>query len=67
LINAATPADTLNIQKIINGYPHGFGNAVDFSINILDRTIEIPDFDLDGDRGYGYKGWENLPPNEYYV
>ncbi|MBD1362857.1 hypothetical protein IDJ77_03460 [Mucilaginibacter sp. ZT4R22] len=67
LINAATPAATLAIQNQIGKYPHGFGNAIDFGINILDGTIKIPDFDLDGDRGYGYKGWEELPPNEYYV
>lgn len=67
LINANTPADTLKVQRDLKKYPHGFGNAIDFSINILAGTIKIPDFDLDGDRGYGYKGWENLPPNEYYV
>lgn len=67
LINATTPAATQAVQKNLEYFPNGFGNAIDFSIYILDGTIKIPDFDLDGDRGYGYKGWENLPPNEYYV
>ena len=67
LINAKTPKETRRIQTKIERYPHGFGNAIDFSINILDGKIKIPDFDLDGDRGYGYKSWENLPPKEYYI
>jgi hypothetical protein len=44
-----------------------FGNAVDFSIALLDGTLPVPDFDLDGDRGFGFKGWEELPPNERYI
>ncbi|MGD9738195.1 MAG: zinc dependent phospholipase C family protein [Bauldia sp.] len=42
------------------------GNPVDFSIALLSGVIPVPDLDLDGDRGYGYRGWEVLPPNERY-
>ncbi len=45
----------------------GFGNAVDLCIAMLDGRIGVPDLDLDGDRGYGYRTWEELPPNERYV
>lgn len=68
LSNAKTPLETRQIEDwLIKNEKYGFGNAVDFSIKILDGTINIPDFDLDGDRGYGYKGWENFPPNEDYI
>lgn len=57
LIDAITPADTRAVQMKA-GFPNGFGNAVDFSIMLLERKQIFPDFDLDGDRGYGYKTWE---------
>lgn len=67
LINATSPLETSAIQNQLHFHPHGFGNAIDFSISLLDGSLKIPDFDLDGDRGYGYKGWEILPPNEIYI
>lgn len=66
LLAAKTPLETRNLvgQLQDNG---GFGNAVDFLIYLLDGGIPVPDLDLDGDRGYAYKPWEELPPNERYV
>ncbi len=62
---------------------YGFGNAPDFTVTLLKRLYEeeknIPNFNLDGDRGIGYKCWklketdsdlfpaidlDNLPVNE---
>lgn len=65
LVNAANPAESFQIVNDLQGT--GFGNAVDFSIALLKGTFPIPDLDLDGDRGYGYRPWENLPPGEVYV
>jgi len=37
---------------------HPFGNAVDLSLLIWDGHLSDYNFDLDGDRGFGYKGWD---------
>lgn len=66
LARAQDPDETLRLQLRLRG-TNGFGNAVDFSIALLDGSFPVPDLDLDGDRGYGYQGWEELPPNERYV
>ncbi|MGE0697506.1 MAG: hypothetical protein AB7O57_00250 [Hyphomicrobiaceae bacterium] len=66
LAQAPTPSDALQLQLRLRG-SNGFGNAVDFSIALLEGSFPVPDLDLDGDRGYGYRGWEELPPNERYV
>lgn len=64
LIAATRPAETDNIVKtIISERRRGFGNAVDFLIRLKEGTIPICNFDLDGDRGYAYKPWQELPPN----
>ncbi|MBY5318573.1 hypothetical protein HFN01_35755 [Rhizobium leguminosarum] len=62
---AATPDETRRLEMRYGGQSV-FGNAVDLSIALLDGTVPPFDFDLDGDRGSGYKGWETLP-NDYYV
>jgi len=61
---ARTPADTRTAEIVTEG---GFGNAVDFFIAMLREDVPIADFDLDGDRGFGYKPWDELPPNERYI
>lgn len=66
VFNAKTPLETRKLEFQLAG-SNGFGNAVDFSILLLDGTLPVPDLDLDGDRGFGYKGWEKLPPDEYYI
>lgn len=66
LIKANTPYETRDLQRFMHLFPSGFGNSVDFSIKLLEGSLEIADFDLDGDRGYGYKGWEENPPFETY-
>lgn len=63
---AATPDDTAYLASQYGG-KFVFGNAVDFSIALLDGSVDAFDFDMDGDRGYGFKGWEEVPPGEYYV
>ena len=66
-INASTPADTRSLERQFADRSV-FGNAVDFSIALLEGRFDpVPDFDLDGDRGFGYRGWEVLPPGEKYV
>jgi hypothetical protein len=66
LVHATDPAQTRSIQ-LENSRSCGFGNAVDFSISLLRDTIPYHDFDLDGDRGYGFKGWEGKSPDQLYV
>jgi hypothetical protein len=63
--SAATPAETRALQQ---RQARSFGNAVDLSIFILDNRadgkrepIAFCDWNLDGDRGYGYKAWEGVP------
>ncbi|MFJ1311338.1 hypothetical protein [Agrobacterium sp. P15N1-A] len=65
-IAASTPHDTRQLETR-NSF--SFGNAVEFSIALLEGRFgnPVPDFDLDGDRGFGYHGWEELPPSELYV
>lgn len=66
LYNAQSSGETIDLERqYIDSLV--FGNAVDFSIAMLDKTIPIPDFDLDGDRGFGFKSWDELPPNSYYI
>lgn len=66
LLSASTPAHT----RVATGtMGNGFGNAVDFFIALMDGTISTAnlEIDLDGDRGYAFKPWDTLPPNEKYV
>lgn len=57
------PAETE--AKITNRL--GFGNAVDFFTALVDGTLRIPNLDLDGDRGYAFRPWEVIPPQEEYL
>jgi hypothetical protein len=44
-----------------------FGNAIDFSARLIAERLQqgtIPNFNLDGDRGYAWKTWRaSDPPN----
>ena len=65
---AATPADTLLLGKEMEARKsNGYGNAVDFFNSMLENKRPIPDLDLDGDRGYAFRPWEETPPNERFV
>lgn len=71
LILAQTPDET-RMRQIVVEDSNVFGNAPDFIIALLEGKFMyngqmFPDFDLDGDRGYGFKSWEEYPPNERYV
>lgn len=63
---AQSPSDTRALYASYQ-FQQVFGNAVDYSIGLIEGTIPAFDFDLDGDRGAGFRGWEVLPPNETYV
>ena len=64
LVSASTPAETVAAEQALrNAGGAGFGNAVDFTIALLDGTFPVPDLDLDGDRGFGLRTWEGMPPN----
>jgi len=62
---AAKPEETIQLQ---DDNKKSFGNAVDLSIYILhnrsDDDLEdvvFCNWNLDGDRGYGYKSWDGIP------
>lgn len=62
-VNADTPEDTRALYPTLN---KGFGNAVDVSIYILSNKNNpshnvFCNWNLDGDRGYGYKTWDGIP------
>lgn len=68
LLAARTPAETIKAESaVLSAHSNGFGNAVDFCNALLDKSIPVPDLDLDGDRGFGFKSWEELPPKERYL
>ncbi|RYG89261.1 MAG: hypothetical protein EON59_01660 [Alphaproteobacteria bacterium] len=68
LIRAADPAATVRIeQQLVASGSGGFGNAVDFTIALLDGSLPVPDLDLDGDRGFGYRPWEGPLGAERYL
>ena len=61
--NAKSPEETRLLYNTINT---GFGNAVDTSIFLLNNKNNHNDnvfinWNLDGDRGYGYKTWDGIP------
>jgi hypothetical protein len=57
-----SPSVTVNLEDESYGTPQ-FGNAVEFAKRLINGTYPAACFDLDGDRGYGYMGWEGAPPN----
>jgi hypothetical protein len=58
---AATPADTESASDANLPAGRHLGDAVDYSVYLVGRLGNgqiVPDFNLDADRGYGYKCWE---------
>ena len=62
---ARSPADTRQLQ--LDNSRH-FGNAVDLTLFVLSRRGDdrqrqtaFCNWNLDGDRGYGYKTWDGVP------
>ncbi len=62
---ASSPQDTRDLQT--KNKKH-FGNAVDLTLFILDnkdddelQDVVFCNWNLDGDRGYGYKSWDGVP------
>lgn len=43
------------------------GNAVEFSLKLIQKNYPDGLFDLDGDRGYAFLQWQDYPPNSTYV
>ncbi|WP_152459990.1 zinc dependent phospholipase C family protein [Ruegeria sp. THAF33] len=62
---APTPQDTVSLESQLTE-TNGFGNAVDFSIALLEGSLPVYNFDLDGDRGIGFRPWDELPPGSTY-
>ncbi len=62
---APTPQDTVFLEERL-AESNGFGNAVDFSIALLEGSFPVYNFDLDGDRGFGFRPWDELPPGSIY-
>lgn len=67
--NCKTPEETLKLYESFKG--KSFGNAVDLSVYILSNRKSTNsdvlkaiycNWNLDGDRGYGYKSWDGVPP-----
>lgn len=58
---AFSPAATIDIERATFNTPQ-FGNAVDFSTRLITGMYPPAPFDLDGDYGYGFLGWEGPPP-----
>ncbi|HEX8693643.1 MAG TPA: hypothetical protein VF746_14565 [Longimicrobium sp.] len=55
------PAATHSIDEATEGTPQ-LGNALDFSARLAaDHIASLPNFNLDGDRGYGWKTWRADP------
>jgi hypothetical protein len=83
LIKAATPAETAEITSVLYENAHGktvrgsLGSAVDFYLRRAEELngtpngakLRLPDWNIDADRGYGFKCWEAAstldpqPPN----
>ena len=59
--NAFSPAASIDIERATFNGPQ-FGNAVDFSTRLITGQYPPACFDLDGDYGYGFLGWEGPPP-----
>ena len=63
---ASSPQETRDIEIEALGSDDAIGNAVDYAADLVFRIygmwknaedINIPNWNLDGDRGYGYKCW----------
>lgn len=62
---AKTPEETRDIQSTRS---RSFGNAIDISVELMLRSLDSGaeewvycNWNLDGDRGYGYKTWDGIP------
>lgn len=64
-VAAQSPSETVAAEQ--RAEMSGFGNAPDFFNMLLREDIPIPDLDLDGDRGFGFRPWTDLPPDEKYL
>lgn len=58
------PDATHEIDKKTWSTPQ-LGSAIDFSARLIrDRLTNLPNFNLDGDRGYGWKSWRARDPRD---
>jgi hypothetical protein len=58
---ATTPKATADACAVL--FPHGqhLGNPIDYSLYLIKKLgdgVEVPNFNLDSDRGYGWHCWE---------
>lgn len=58
---APTPTDTDHVCDSHLGAGRHLGDPVDYSVYLIGRLTNgdhVPDFNLDADRGYGYRSWD---------
>lgn len=71
-VNAQSPTDTRNIERDALENKRAIGNAVDYSVKLMleayemwnqGTILELPNWNLDADRGYCYKCWYMKNPD----
>ena len=70
--NAASPKETRTVERNALQNRKALGNAIDYSVKLIleaydmwkeGTNLNIPNWNLDADRGYGYKCWTLKNPN----
>ena len=70
--NASSPTETRNIERFALENKRAIGNAVDYSVKLIleaynmwneGADLQIPNWNLDSDRGYAYKCWYMKNPD----
>ena len=58
---AVTPADTESVSQAHLQFNQHLGRPVDYSLYLISRLttgVDVPDFNLDSDRGYAWRCWD---------
>jgi len=58
---AATPQDTEGVSHVHLPLDQHLGHPVDYTLYLVSRLttrVDVPDFNLDSDRGYGWRCWD---------
>lgn len=59
--NAADPASTEDVSKLHLPLDEHLGHPVDYTLYLVAKMtagVDVPDFNLDSDRGYGWRCWD---------
>ncbi len=71
-IQPPTPRKTWDVERDALQQDTSIGSAVDYAVDLIfevygmwkdGNSIDLPNWNLDGDRGYGYKCWNTKYPN----